>query len=440
MSAACTRKVASTACAAVALLLASGGVAQAAPPACTPPPPQTTLANLSLQIGADAFCSDPDGDPLTFAISTPPAHGTAQVFDSWLVYVPADGYVGDDSFEFTASDGTNTTAPVTVAITVEENQPPTCPTPLAFEVEPGTPTSYDPYFDCEDDGYIVTFELVDPPAHGTVGPYDPFVGFTYTPAAGYQGADFFTVIARDHAGEPSDPVRIDVTILGPNHAPSCVTPVTVTMPVGARRPLDPRTTCSDPDGDPVFPELIVGPSHGHFEFGATGVIEYVADAGYAGTDRITYRVRDRRGAVSNEAVIDFVIGDRPPPPASPTADRIAPTLDLARVGGQKLAAVRRRGLKLRLSSDEAGSAIVELSVTRRTARRVRIDRKATGPVVIGRVKKTLVAGDNEVTVKLSKRAQRRLASVKRVTILVRVDGLDQAGNAARAFLRVTLRR
>ena len=89
---------------------------------------------------------------------------------------------------------------------------------------------------------------------------------------------------------------------------------------------------------------------------------------------------------------------------------------------------------------EASVATIELSVTKRIARRLGIDRKAKRPIVVGRVTKTLLAGDNEVIVRLTKRARRRLASVKRVTIAVVGSGRDNAGNTASETLKVTLRR
>ena len=136
------------------------------------------------------------------------------------------------------------------------------------------------------------FEIVEQPEHGTLEP-DPFAGQVYTPDAGYRGPDTFTVAAKDHVGEESDPIVVKVTVLAPNRAPTCVTPVTVK--VAARRaPLDPRTTCSDPDGDAMSGELIALTAHGHVEPNAASTIDFVPDSGYTGTDRIVYRVRERR--------------------------------------------------------------------------------------------------------------------------------------------------
>src|SRR5215208_2834023 len=108
----CARCLASTAFAAVILLLLAAPAAAAAPPTCqTPQPPQT------VQTGDQLFlfpsCSDPDGDLLGFAITTPPAHGDATVEADAIRYMPEAPYTGPDQLAFTASDGTTTTDPVT---------------------------------------------------------------------------------------------------------------------------------------------------------------------------------------------------------------------------------------------------------------------------------------------------------------------------------------
>ena len=48
---------------------------------------------------------DPEGDPLTFTIVTPPAHGTLSGTLPNLVYTPDPEFEGEDRFTFRASDG-----------------------------------------------------------------------------------------------------------------------------------------------------------------------------------------------------------------------------------------------------------------------------------------------------------------------------------------------
>ena len=49
--------------------------------------------------------TDPDGDPLTYAVLEGPSHGTLSGTVPALTYTPTGTYVGVDSFTFTASDG-----------------------------------------------------------------------------------------------------------------------------------------------------------------------------------------------------------------------------------------------------------------------------------------------------------------------------------------------
>lgn len=76
-----------------------------------------TLAEGSSQpitLGA----TDADGDALTYAIVTGPAHGTLSGGGQDLIYTPAAGYYGTDSFTFKANDGMADSGLATVSITV----------------------------------------------------------------------------------------------------------------------------------------------------------------------------------------------------------------------------------------------------------------------------------------------------------------------------------
>lgn len=62
--------------------------------------------NYVKQVGVLANDVDADGDPLTATLLTGPAHGTLTFnADGTLVYTPATGYVGDDSFTYKINDG-----------------------------------------------------------------------------------------------------------------------------------------------------------------------------------------------------------------------------------------------------------------------------------------------------------------------------------------------
>ncbi|SIO39188.1 Putative Ig domain-containing protein [Bradyrhizobium erythrophlei] len=58
------------------------------------------------------------GAPTSVAVATAAAHGTATASGTTISYTPATGFFGTDSFTYTATNGTGTSAPATVSITV----------------------------------------------------------------------------------------------------------------------------------------------------------------------------------------------------------------------------------------------------------------------------------------------------------------------------------
>ncbi|HEY6072740.1 MAG TPA: Ig-like domain-containing protein, partial [Anaerolineales bacterium] len=94
----------------------------------------STYFNTSLVVpapGVLANDSDPDTDPLTAVLAQGPAHGSLVLNpDGSFTYSPAPGYSGPDSFTYTASDGTASSATATVQLTISAGGPP--PTPHHF--------------------------------------------------------------------------------------------------------------------------------------------------------------------------------------------------------------------------------------------------------------------------------------------------------------------
>jgi hypothetical protein len=87
----------------------------------------TLAAGTSANINVLTNDSDPDGDPLALSITTIPGNGTAVVnnngtpnnlTDDFIVYSPAAGFCGSDSFNYTVNDGNGGTSTARVDITV----------------------------------------------------------------------------------------------------------------------------------------------------------------------------------------------------------------------------------------------------------------------------------------------------------------------------------
>ena len=68
---------------------------------------------------------DPQGDPLTAALVDGPGHAVSFTLnpDGSYSYTPEEGYVGEDTFTYTATDGGATTDPVLVTITMTNTLP-----------------------------------------------------------------------------------------------------------------------------------------------------------------------------------------------------------------------------------------------------------------------------------------------------------------------------
>jgi hypothetical protein len=98
----------------------------------TPPanqPPSAVADNYTVPTGQTlsepapgvlANDSDPDADALTASLVDQAANGSVTLMpDGSFTYVPNVGFVGQDTFTYAASDGTDTTTPATVTIDVQ---------------------------------------------------------------------------------------------------------------------------------------------------------------------------------------------------------------------------------------------------------------------------------------------------------------------------------
>ena len=78
----------------------------------------TTVRNRAVTIAVLANDSDADGDALTLVSVSSPAHGTAAISGTSIVYTPARNFVGNDQFNYLITDGRGGTATATVVVSV----------------------------------------------------------------------------------------------------------------------------------------------------------------------------------------------------------------------------------------------------------------------------------------------------------------------------------
>ena len=243
------------------------------------------------------------------AIATPPVHGTASVSGDTITYVPAAAYFGTDSFAYTATGPGGTSAPGTVTVVVATPAAPTAAN------RSGIAVSYDSSGQAIDLAGAITgvhsgIAIATAPAHGTASITGDVV--TYTPTAGYFGADSFTYTATGPGGT-SAPATVTMTIATPA-APTAANRNGVVVPydsVGLAIDLSASVV-----GVHTALAIATPPAHGTASVSGD-MITYVPAAGYFGPDNFTYTASGP-GGTSAPASVSLTVAT----PGAPTvADR-----------------------------------------------------------------------------------------------------------------------
>jgi gliding motility-associated-like protein len=152
----------------------------------------TTQENVPQTVSLSGI--DPDGDPLTYIIVTPPAHGILTGSGSNLTYTPALNYSGPDSFTFKVNDGTSDSNIATIQITVT----PISHAPLAnnqsLSTAEDTPLSFT-LSGSDEDNDPLNYILLTQVQHGSLAGILP--NLTFTPDPNYNGPDQITFKVND---------------------------------------------------------------------------------------------------------------------------------------------------------------------------------------------------------------------------------------------------
>jgi len=158
--------------------------------------------------------SDAEGAVLAFAVVVGPAHGALSGTGATRTYTPSADYNGPDSFTFKVNDGLLDSPTATVSITVTEESD--APVANAQSVSTAVNVAKAITLVATDaDGDDLTYAIVAGPAHGTLS--GGGASQTYTPVAGYSGADSFTFKANDGAAD-SNVATVSITVSGASGA------------------------------------------------------------------------------------------------------------------------------------------------------------------------------------------------------------------------------
>jgi hypothetical protein len=138
-------------------------------------------------------------------------------------------------------------------------------------------------------------------------------GYTYTPTAGYVGADSFRYRPSGLLSTPAT-VRITVTNAAPVAAPDAHASVSgMTLLVAAPGVLG---NDLDADGDALTAELVGGVASGALMLDPTGAFSYMPGGGFSGAVSFSYRVSDGL-TWSVPAIVSMMIAPAPTPVPTP---------------------------------------------------------------------------------------------------------------------------
>jgi hypothetical protein len=291
-----------------------------ASPNCQDAASGTTPVNTSMPL--DLACTDADGDALTYAVVTPPAHGDVSTpsRSGAATYTPDPGYVGADSFTYDADDGFGGTSSVaTVTLAVGPNHLPVCQD-VAKPVPSGSAATV--ALDCDDvdAGQTLGYLIDTAPTHGSLGTLSGDGKIVYTPDGGYTGQDSFTYHATDGYGGASS-IKTVTLYVATNAPPTCAgTTVSVKHATTATVPL----SCTDPDtGQTLMLSIGIQPAHGTLSNLSATQATYTPKASFGGTDSFTYTASDGHGATSTPATVTLKVA-----PGSTALSLSARTLSL----------------------------------------------------------------------------------------------------------------
>jgi len=364
--------------------------------------------------------TDPEGDDLSAILVTDASNGSVKLnADGSFTYTPARDFTGSDAFAYRASDGSLSSNPVAVTITVR----PVNDAPIAIAQSLGTPeeTPLDITFSATDVDSVVVglaFQVIRAPEHGSLVGDGP--RRRYVPSANFSGVDSFTFVASDGQAT-SEPATITITVGGTNDAPVAIEDVATTnedTPIV----LQVLGNDSDPENDALrIVRLAVTPaSHGTIAINGNGTLRFVPERNFAGVGVFTYTITD--GSLEDTTNVSVTI---------------RPINDAPVAASQTVTVRQDSSLRIALFASDVDSSGLRFTVLRRTAHGTLSINAATNAATSGGQSLTYTPTRGFVGVdSFSFRASDGRLSSNLATITIRVLSLTQTSSTNRAPVAV----
>ena len=169
--------------------------------------PQSLSTGSRQALAISLAASDVDGDALAFSLSRAPASGSITGAAPNLEYRANNGFTGQDSFEFSVSDGLLADSANVVINVSDDNQAPVA-VPQALSVQQGS-TLVLTLSGSDADGDALSFELLQGPDNGSLSGNPPQL--SYTANSGFTGNDAFSFRVSDGQLQ-SEPAQISIEV------------------------------------------------------------------------------------------------------------------------------------------------------------------------------------------------------------------------------------
>ena len=250
---------------------------------------QNLTLNEDSSIAVLLNATDEDNDPLTYIINQSPTHGVLEGTAPQLTYRPNANFNGNDSFSFSANDGSASSTVVQVNLTVNAINDAPIAQNLNLTTSEDLPLSIS-FAGTDPDNDPLSLVNRTEPSNGVITGNG--LTIIYTPNENFNGTDSFTYQLSD-GNDTSATASVNITISAINDVPVAVTDQieqTGTAPIT----IDVVANDTDADGD-ALTLTTVTPSVGNATI-VNNQLLYTPDSNFIGQTTVFYIIQDSAGA------------------------------------------------------------------------------------------------------------------------------------------------
>ena len=249
---------------------------------------------------AELNVTDTDGDPVTYEILNSTSQGNITLNSNGTFnYVPADGFIGNDTFTYTAKDWKETGNNATVQIHIHpvNHEPVTNNANFTMNKNENIKSNLTA---TDEDGDLLSYNIKDKPSHGKLI-LNSDGSFDYTPNKNYTGNETFTYTAKDWK-DTSEIGTVKIEVQDVNHVP-LVPNMNLTTTIN--KALKGQFKAMDLDDDKQTFKIVKTTSHGTLNTNGTQ-FTYTPTKNFNGTDSFNYQSNDGK-TDSNIAKITIIV-------------------------------------------------------------------------------------------------------------------------------------